>query len=161
MAVTTRKVARQPRCWPSSVAPGTPTMLASGEPQQDRGDRPALPALARQPRGHDRGDAEERAVRQPGREPPGHQPAEAGARADSRLPATKRPISATSRRLRDMRTPAAASRGAPDDHADRVGGDEGAGGGHRGVQVGRDDGQQAHDHELADAQAERADRQGQ
>ena len=81
--MTTRKVARQPRCWPSRVAAGTPTILATVSPRNIVATARACRPSGTKPGGDDGADTEERAVRQPGEDAAVH-PLPEGAAASRR-----------------------------------------------------------------------------
>ncbi len=113
IAETTRKVARQPRFWPSRVATGTPTILAMVSPRN-------MVATARARRSSDTSREATTAPtpkNAPWGSPASTRPAisspKLGARAEARLPTVKSAMSNTSIRLRGIREPRAVSSGAP------------------------------------------------
>ena len=158
--MTTRNVARQPRCWPSRVAAGTPTILATVRPRNivatARACRPSptsrAATTAPTPKNAPCG--------RPARKRAASSQPKLGASADARLPTTKNPISSRSIRLRGTREPSGGEQRGADDDTDRVRRHEIAGGGHRGAEVVGDIGQQAHHDEFGRTDAEGADGQG-
>src|SRR4051794_27781670 len=151
---------RQPTTPPSAVAAGTPTRLATVKP---RNSRPTADARRR-------GPLSPPATREatPKKAPCGSPDRN---RAASSVPnpgaAAARPLptaySVMNSRSRVRRGQADARRGEQrrtDDHPDRVGGHDVAGGGDRDGQVGGDLGQQAHHRELRQPDREGPDRHG-
>ena len=76
--VTSQYAERQPACWPSQVAAGTPATLATARPSITPTDRPATSLGSDQVGRHEGGDPEVGAVREAGEEPGSGQRGEAG-----------------------------------------------------------------------------------
>ena len=111
--------------------------------------------------GDDRADAEERAVAQRGDDAAGHhRPRSVGASAESRLPAMNSTISADQHALAGEPGDGGGEADGAHGDAEGVAGDEPARGGLGDAEVGGHLGQQAHDDELGEADAEAPDGQG-
>ena len=160
MTATAQYVLRQPRCWPSRVASGTPTTLATVRPEHHAGHRPGA-ALRRHERGRDdRGDPEVRAVRQPADEPGQLERCRSSARAPTaRCRPRRRPCSTSSSALRGSRRADDGEDRRADDDAQRVRRHEVAAVRDRGAEVAGDVRQHAHRRELGGADAEAAEGQ--
>ena len=157
---TTQYDARQPSVWPSQVAAGTPTTLATGSPISTQGDGAAAPLGGDHARRHQRGDAEVAAVRQPVEESRDHQ------RPVVRGQGAQRVEQGVGRHQPDQQLPArqlgaeVGERGGADDHAQRVRRDDPAGHRDRHVDAVGDLGQHPHGHELGGADREAAHGKG-
>ena len=159
--VTPQKAVRQPRFWPSQVAAGTPTTLATLRPSISDGDGPALAGGGRHADGEERGDTEVGAVGQAGGEAGDQQCAvrrgEGAGRVADREGHHQRHQQGAARQ------PGAeeGQDGRADDDAEGVGRDDVPAGGDRDLDAAGDLRQQAHGHELGGADREAAHRQGQ
>lgn len=134
--------------------------VGHGQAEEHGGDGAGLAPVRHEPGGDDRADAEEGAVRQPGQEASGQQPAEVGGEGGGEVADGEDGHQQQEHPLaRDPGAEAGEQRGTEDD-ADRVRRDEVTGGGYGRSQIVRDVGQQAHHHELGGADAEGAHSEG-